>query len=776
MNSKKGLGPVRYVAVWVLMMAVPLTTLAQNADKGGQKMPLADLDLEELMKQDVVVTPQKRPQPIQGVGITMSVLTGQELTRKNIFDIAEVATSVPNVQVNYGSDLLSFNIRGIGANEFATNFDFPIAIHIDEAYLSKGFMAQFMLFDLDRVETLKGPQGTLFGRNATGGTINFFTRRPTDEFSAAASVSHGDYATTRGEAYISGPLGHGLSARLSGMLVEQDLGFYRNLTLGRREKAEHKAAGRAQIQWEKELTEVLLSVNYGRVYSSGIDAYEGIGIFTPESLAAGTPVFCEAYLRGTAAGDDPNCVRGTDGRNSGDDDPYTTINNLRHEMDNDGSGSILRVDHHLAWGTVTAISSFQNAQRQWREDSDGSPVSTIDVYWNGSIDQFSQELRLGGESRSQRWNYVVGGFFEHDKFKSADYLTVGAGVLPGFYSPFTQKVNALAFFLHNDIKLTQQLSLIAGVRLSREKVGVEGSTLFATGLTGSSSPRPATILGTASDSADIPGGNEQTNNNTSFKIGGQWQPQFISGPVDHFMVYANVSTGFRSGAFNAEFATTQAAFTRLSPETITAYEAGFKSSFADRRVEFNSAVFRYSFKNGFINVDSASSPIPIAINAANIDSQGAELEVRWRPFAGLSLGGNVGLLDSHITSEISNAGVSLHDNETINSPKTTASVDFLYHFPVSSSLKIALAGNAYYRSQQYLEASNSISSLEKSYWLVGGRLSLLSADEKWAVSAWVRNLTQTVYRTYVNDLPTFGFLLNAYGAPRTYGATVSYRF
>lgn len=442
-------------------------------------------------------------------------------------------------------------------------------------------------------------------------------------------------------------------------------------------------------------------------------------------------------------------------------------------MDNSGRGAILRIEHDLAWGTITSISSYQYAQRRWQEDSDGTPVSTIDVYWNGTIDQFTQELRLGGQAGD--WNYVFGGFYEHDEFESADYLAVGAGALPGFYSPFTQEVDALAFFLHNDFRLTESLSLIAGVRYSKEKVGVEGSTFFGTGLIGSP-PRPEEIIGTASNSGDIPGGNQQTSDNTSFKVGVQWQPQITSDFVDHLMIYTNVSTGFRSGAFNAEFAIPQAAFTRLSPETITAYEAGFKSTFANRRINLNGSVFHYAFKDGFVNVDSASAPVPITINAANIDSYGAELELRWRPLDALNLGGSIGLLDSKITSEISSGGMSLRNNDTINSPESTASLDFRYELPVSNALKIALAGDAYYRSSQYLEASNSISSLEKGYWLVGGRISLLSDDEKWSVSVWGKNLTKTVYRHYVNDLPAFGFLLNAYGAPRTFGAAVAYKF
>ncbi|MEA3537492.1 MAG: TonB-dependent receptor plug domain-containing protein [Pseudomonadota bacterium] len=196
---------------------------------------------------EIVVTAQKRDQSVQDVGITMSVLSSEALANGGVTSVTDIAGMVPNVQANYGAGQVAFNVRGIGTNEFSANLDSPIAVHLDEVYLSKTFMTGLLLFDVDRVEVLKGPQGTLFGRNATGGTVNFFSRRPQTDFGTGANVSYDNYRTVRAEAYVTGPLGGNFSARLSGLYVDQDKGYYRNLTLGRREDEEKKWALRGQV-------------------------------------------------------------------------------------------------------------------------------------------------------------------------------------------------------------------------------------------------------------------------------------------------------------------------------------------------------------------------------------------------------------------------------------------------------------------------------------------------------------------------------------------------
>jgi len=210
--------------------------------------------------EEVMVTAQKRAQAAQDVGITISVYSGDELGRLNVQHEAEVVANIPNVQVNYGFGRNAFNIRGLRINEFSANLDSPVAVHVDEVYKSKNFMTTMLLFDIEQVEALKGPQGTLFGRNTTGSSINFSTRKPTEKLAAGVTIGFDNYQILRGEFFAGGPIGENLRGRLSSFVTDQDKGFYRNLTRDEREGAEQKYALRGQLAWSNCCTNVLGSV------------------------------------------------------------------------------------------------------------------------------------------------------------------------------------------------------------------------------------------------------------------------------------------------------------------------------------------------------------------------------------------------------------------------------------------------------------------------------------------------------------------------------------
>jgi iron complex outermembrane receptor protein len=721
--------------------------------------------------QDIVVTAQKRDQSAQDVAIAMSVITSDVLRRQNVQNVAEIVQTLPNVQVNYGLGQNAFNIRGIGANEFASNFDSPVAVHVDEVYLSKNFMSNLLLFDVDRVEALKGPQGTLFGRNTTGGSINFYTRKPTDTLTAGGTLSYDDYETIRAEAYLSGPLSETLSARLSGMYIDQNQGFYKNLTTGRDEGYEKKFAVRAQLQWKGASSSFLLTGNYGHDHSNS-PPYDVPGVYTPQSLAAGTPQFCPQYLAGTVTGADANCVRATDGDYPRDGDPYTSTGNTTHRTRGTSKGVIGRFETDLDWANLTAISSYQNYGRELQEDSDSSPRVTLEGFEKGGFKQFSQEVRLSSKNDGI-WHYVLGAYYQHDKFTDESYLLVGGP--SGLYTATNQRLNAAALFFHNEVDVTPTVSLTAGARYSHEKLKIDSTTYFGSGVAPGRVYRPDAILATLASSALTSNGGKRTDENVSFKLGIQWKPELSSDFVDKLILYSHVSTGFRSGGFNAIFASTQESLTSLAPETLTAYEAGFKSTLANRTLTINGALFRYDFKDGFINVDSPVSPIPITINAAGIKTYGAELELQWMPVRRLTFSGGLGWLDAKIDSNITAGGQSLKGDRPVNAPRWTFNGSVNYSVDLTDSLKVQMTANGSYRTSQYLEAVNAPSNREPGYWIVGAQLGLADADDRWALSAWVKNLTKTKYRTYVNDLPGLGILLNVYAPPRVFGSTLSFK-
>jgi iron complex outermembrane receptor protein len=545
---------------------------------------------EKFFLEEIIVTAQKRAQSAEDVAIAMSVLGSDMLEKANVSNVTDLVGLVPSVQANYGAGQVVFNVRGIGTNEFAGNLDSPIAVNVDEVYMSKSFMTGLLLFDMDRIEVLKGPQGTLFGRNATGGAVNFYTRKPSQDTEIGQTISYDNYQTIRSETYVNGAISENLSGRLSALVVDQGKGYYRNITKGRREAEEKKQAVRGQLQYDNGNTTALFTVGGGRQKGT-LTPYEGVGILTPASVAAGAPAFCAAYLAGRVTGSNNGCVRGTDGRNPGDDNPFTSTNNSVHDVDNKSFMTSLRVDHDFGSVDLTVLSSYNYFWRRQNEDADGGPTDTIDLFYNQKIKQMTHELRLAGGA-GPAWNYMVGAYFERDWFKNGDYAETARGTAPSIYSPFDQEVTALAFFANSDYAVNDEVTLIQGFRYSREKIAFKGGTDLAIGATGFP-PRPTTTIARLSYADDT-----RSDDAATFKVGVEWRPVIRSDFVDKILVYGNVSTGFRSGGYSATFATTQASLTSLSPEKITAYELGFKSVLDDRKLQINAAAFRYQFEDG----------------------------------------------------------------------------------------------------------------------------------------------------------------------------------
>jgi iron complex outermembrane receptor protein len=720
--------------------------------------------------QEIVVTAQKRTQSAQDVGITMSVVTADALEKRNIHEVTELTAAIPNVQINYGVGQNSFNIRGIGVNVFAGNFDPPVAVHIDEVYLSKSIMTPLLIFDVDRVEALKGPQGTLFGRNTTGGALNFYSKRPTDHFEAGGNLGYDSYETVRAEGYVSGPLSSVASVRLSGFTTYQGQGYFHNTLTGKDEGQERKWALRGQLRLKDEKVDALLTVNYGQDHSQ-LAPYDVPGTLKPDFSG-----LCQPYLNGTLTGADAGCVRGTDGGYPGDANPYTVNNNILHQIKGKQLGVTLRVEADLDWTKLVSISSFQQYNRYIQEDSDGSPIDALDSREYFDIRQYSQELRFV-PSKAGRWNYVLGAYFEHDSVDGDSLLRFPGGAGVGYDTAYDQTVDAFALFFHNEFAVTDSLSLIGGVRYNNERLRMVGNTWLASGVgLRIREPRDMTLLALLSTSSSAPGGGKRHDKNVSYKAGVEWKPELNSAFVDKAMLYANVSSGFRSGAFNVLFADSQPAFTSLSPEKLRAYEAGFKTTLAGRTLQLNGAYFHYDFKNGFINVDSQTAPIPVTTNAAAVKADGVELELQWLPARGLTLSVNGGWLRSKIDSNITTGGTSLKGNSTVNSPKWTFAPEAYYTTPLSDSLKLNVSANANYRTTQYLNATNSINARVPGYWNVGAQVGVAATNDRWAFNAWVKNLTKSVYKTYIIDLPGLGIVLNSYNPPRVFGGTFTFKY
>lgn len=751
----------------------------------AQPLPQASGDEDQVLS-EIVVTAQKREQSLQSVGLSISAFGGEQLAEASVKDVVDVAYLVPNVQVNYGLGNNYFNIRGLGLNEFSSNLDAPVAVHVDEVYQSKGFMTGLALFDIKRVEVLKGPQGDLFGRNTTGGAVNFFTGRPEREFGGAFEVGYDNYETLTLNGHVTGPIGENLAFRIAGYRTDQGKGFYRNILRNEREGAVEEFAVRGQLAFESGPTEVLISAHYGEDHST-LHPYTGLGNTDPR-----TGQLCAEYLNGTVKGNTPNCLRGLDllfvpdtglpGQyQPGQNNPFVTVNNLPFTVDNWSVGGFVRIEHDLGSAILTSITGYERFSRDQQEDSDNSPVQSVEVYWNNDIRQITQEIRLLSDFDHNRWNYVVGAFYENDRYRNKDYLTAFIPFLPNpgnplnNFSRYNQSTDAFSAFAHVESQLTDQLRLIAGGRYTNETVQVEGGTFGGDGLVRRDGIfQPAVIGGVIADAALAPGGNKRKDENASYRLGFEWKPS------ERVLIYGNLTSGFRSGGYSVNFASAQDQLVNLEPETIQAYEIGFKSEFANRRVRVNGSVFRYDVENGHVDVDVPGTPVPITINAPQSRTYGAEIEATWRVFRGFDLNLSGGYTDAKIGSTANQivAGVQVADfegNRRAFSPKWTFGGSARYETALSSSADLILATDWNWRSSAFLELNNQPSNLQDSYWVVNARAAL-RLENGIELSVWGKNIADTKYIVYLNDLPAFGWLLNGFAAPRTYGAAVKFAF
>ena len=755
-----------------LLTANSLTYAAEAIKNENKSKPKVEV---------IEVKAQKRVQVAQDVGITMAAFGQEQLKELGVTDVVNVAANVSNVQVNYGLGNNFFNIRGLGLNEFTANLDAPVAVHVDEVYMSKGFMTGMVLFDVERVEVLKGPQGDLFGRNTTGGAVNFYTNKPEFDFRAGISIGYDNYNTLTTENYITGEITENVAGRLSMYATNQGEGYYQNTNIGGDEGYVREQAVRGQILWDDQAgTTALFSVHYGRDKSS-LHPYEGVGNTLPDGSG-----FCPEYLNGTVEGDTGNCLRGLDlifnpeQDNSqyfpGEDDPFTTQNNLKFEVDNESFGGKINFAKNLDDITFTSITSYEQFNQDQRADSDGSPVTSVEVYWFTEFEQFTQEFRLTSEFDHDRWSYVAGIFYEHDDFNNADYLTA---YLPfnglNNYSKYNQQVDALAAYLHLEVQITEDVRFINGVRYSWEETRLTGGTFKGEGLQSiGGEEQPVTITGPAAQASLLDDRGQRSDENVTFKTGVEYTP------TDNVLLYGSISTGFRSGGYSVAFAATQDELTSLEPEEITAYEIGFKSTLAEGSIHFNGALFRYDFQNGHIDVDAPGSPVPITINAAEIETIGAEFDFKWAPIDGLQLSSGVGWVDANIESELTlQTGigeVNLKGNRPAFNPKFTYNGQIRHIAEISDGFDLIIASDWSWRDEQYLEVNNQPSNLVDDYWLLNARIVIESTQSDWRVSLWGKNITGTEYVTYLNDLPAFGWLLRGYGAPTTYGVTFEMEF
>jgi iron complex outermembrane receptor protein len=745
--------------------------------------------------EEIVVTATKRAESIQDVGLTITALdekSYRELTGGTMDGLASQISNVGAYSTN--SFLQSIHVRGIGLNEFQGQFDSPVATHFDEVYFSKPWMFARPLYDISRVEVLKGPQGTLFGRNTTGGAVNYYTNKPTDKYAANIELGFDEHERYSAQGMVNGPLSEDLSGRISFRGDFGSGGPQKNLFTGDEHGTPDLIDLRGQLLWENDKLTMRAIVHGGRDKSEKI-AWKGPGIFN-----LGAPGFCPELFTGQVTKSPSTCPKSAgfaalNGRPEGEFEPegkHTINQNTPPEVDDVFYGGNIRFDYEMGWGTLSSITAYEYFERRAIEDSQSDIFDSTSTHYYNKMNQFSQELRLTGQF-TEKWRYVVGLFYEHDDLDQVDGSDLSEQQIPGilppfadqFFAQFNTTTNSYALFAHNEYDLTDDITFNFGMRYTIDKIAANdailgigllpqtGKELFVTPcLTTTFAAGPIGSAACPFLGATPPAFNDsRSDEDFSWRVGLEWKA------TDDTLVYGNITTGFRSGGYSLPFA---GAATTFEPEELLAFELGFKSQLLDNTLQINASIFRYQYDDVQVNVDDPVSPlVPITRNIGEQNTNGAEADLTWQPTDRWTVRQAMGYLDAEFSnttrSVTTYAGpIPLNGKRPVNAPKWTYNGVVRYEQPIFAGWNGILMTDYRWVDDRFLEATNQIFEKADSYWVVNMRAAIASQDGKWEVAVWGKNLFDKEYLTYVNNIGFFK--LDIFGEQRTFGANIRYNF
>lgn len=780
--------PVRLLSA-ALLMAMALPAASQSI-------------LEE-----VIVTAQKREQSIQDVGITITAYSGEQMKALGFQDSFDVAGMTPGVHIsgNNGGQKTLFTIRGVTQNDFNDHTESPVAVYVDDGYIGFGQGQVFGLFDLDRVEVLKGPQGTLFGRNATGGLVHYLSRRPSREAQGYLDGSYGSYDQTRIEAAFGGPLNETLSGRIAVLynhfnpIIDNDYPD-RAVTLNGDPLVSDRVgtfnddtrAIRAQLLYEPSADlSLLLIAGHARSRQNTspflelptVPVFDAMGNHV-NTIAAGPNETREAIAPdGTPINHplsfDADLVRPAGGNLYGPSCSKDDYEDLECAMDftyedvntTDTTSLSAKLSWELEGMTLTSLTDYKHYDKFQALPADGGPASTVNVMFDGRAETFSQELRLNGELQKLRW--VVGLYylnmdvnFDVSLPAEPNSLFLPLAGVPWEDAALTQlETDSSSIFGQIEYDLSNTVTLITGLRSiweSKDFIGEETFFLNTDPL----------HLDTNIALFNVQPRREHRNSTRlwSGKIQLDWRPN------DDLLLFAGVNRGVKAGGFNAPF-TFGAGFPvediPYGEETLLAYEAGFKwSNLFNDTTRINGSIYYYDYSDyqgffftqvtGFVrNVDAAY--------------QGLELEVFSSPLPGLNISLGFSYLDAEIYDVQLGPGI-LVDTEPSFAPDIQASGLIRYEFGEQVlGGYVAVQASANYAESFYDNIRNFDASKLPSYTVANARLSWRSADERWEGALFVNNLTDKRYFTIGYDLSNAtGSNSLVPGKPRWYGVSFTY--
>ncbi|MGA0604028.1 TonB-dependent receptor [Caulobacter sp. KR2-114] len=748
-----------------LVLAAGVSVLAFAADAAvAAEAPPAGTDQAI---GEVVVTAFKREERAQNVGATITALSAEKLRTSRVADLNDLSSFAPNVDIKetVPGALPTVTIRGIGLDDFSTTSSPAAGIYIDEIPLSSPGLMSGDFLDLARIETLKGPQGTLYGRNTTAGAINIISARPAKDVEAFAKLGYGNYQAFEAEGMVNLPLSDRAQLRASGKTIQQGEGYWHSDLLadgspGARDIGSRDVwLGRLQLALQPTPD---LSINLkleGERSRSQMGVPQSYGTFTP-----GMPFApCAPVLAGRL--DNSQCADAYGYQNT-HADPFhgDWAGTFPYNIDQYGVTST--INYTLAGVQLTSITGYINFSRLYHIDVDATPLHEFDFIEDEAVRQATQEFRLAKDTPLV--DLIGGAFFSWDHVLGDNtnlteqwpLLLVGAASGAG-KTTYDQITRSAAVYGNATWHVRHNLDLVTGLRYTGEDRHYVGGTTFDT---------PSPLFGINDTFLDA----RIHDHNVTWKLGLNYRLQ------PDVLLYVSASRGVKSGGFFSGFTNNEGQLLPYRPESLRAYEVGAKTQVI-RNLTFNASVFYYDYGDPQTFVRYVDPATGLSVQkVGNVDSAtayGADIDASWRPIQGLTLSGGLGLLHTRLSSFTTAAGVVPAGNRLPNAPSVSFSGSARYEWPIlGGRLHAAVQGEAHYSGAVFKDAGNDPLIAAGDYWLFNARVAVSSPSAKWELALWGKNLADTRYEVQGTDLASLGIVNRNYNAPRTFGVELSYRY
>lgn len=784
---------------------VPVAAMAQTAPAPAQATPIATTGT------DIVVTAQRREQKLKDVGIAVTVLDKETIKNLNITNATDVVRAIPNLRFNaYASSQVVFNLRGVAQNDYGDEQEPPVAVYQDDSYASSMATAGFPIFDLARTEALRGPQGTLFGRNATGGAVQFISNQPTNHLDGYVSATYGRYNQTILEGAISGPIAKDFSARISG-IYDRDDGYIKDILPGQKNRgANNHWALRGIFKWEPSTDfKAKLTLRYTEADHERQAALYALSPSCPNAHNQGENLpanqvcgYWSAYNGNTpgaiATGYTNKDVIAWQGGN-----PWAIAATGDPFVDRQFFGASLRLDAKAGLFDITSVTDYQYLNKFYNEMGDSQPefpyvqgatytlgpcpgLTSVTCYAPGTIffqkdktNQISQEIRAATTFGK---NYLVFGAFGLliESHFGAQYATPFDQYDPTV--AFYQRTESYAVFAQDEYKFNDQFKLIAGLRYWHDKkVGCYNGKEYWSQFTihycqdsiGYTDPTGTTQAAGGTITADPSLARPNFSGVTA-------RAELDYKPSVNTLIYASYNRGSKSGGFTFSTGTPvlgQAVYDTLNgiafrPEVLNDYEVGIKTQLPGH-TSFNLAAYYYDYHNyqAFVQVGYTQVVRNLPAKAGGI-----EAELSSHPIPGLTLSANGSWEESHVHDVLLPDGTTVVTHDLPQAPHWSGGGLVRYEFPLAG-------GNAAVQADALWQASSCFTVLcapverEPSYNIENARISFTPKDSPVELAFYVNNVFNHAYRIYAYDGSLFfGSTESIYGKPRTWGITARYRF